>query len=344
MPRVGRARASKGDRLAAYLRGWVLRGLGDFIAALGGDARHYEQRFALPLSHAVPGELTVPGLSMFRLLEACAQELDCPDFGIRLGFAQGRAPIGPVMAGAQSATVGEMLAAAMPYLNLLSPALATELQPMPAGPRMSYLIRVPRAGATRQFEQWCVAINLKALQEVAGSGIRLRSAFFTHAPLLSLRDYTRHFGCPVHFAQSAFGVEYFAADMARPTRENNAEMKALAAGYIDKIALPPDLGLEEQIDALIRKLLPAGRCSIEAIARQQGMSVRTLQRRLADVGLVFDKLVDDVRRDRCVVVLRDRALRMAQVAQLLGYAEQGSFTHAFRRWYGMTPSAWRRNQ
>ena len=37
MPRVGRARASKGDRLAAYLRGWVLRGLGDFIAALGGD-------------------------------------------------------------------------------------------------------------------------------------------------------------------------------------------------------------------------------------------------------------------------------------------------------------------
>ena len=330
--------------MGTYLRGWVLRGLGDFIAAQGGDARRYEQRFALPLLHADPAELTVPGISVFRLLEACAHELDCPDFGIRLGFAQGRAPIGPVMAGAQSATVGEVLAAAMPYMNRLFPALAMELQPQPAGPRMNYLIRVPRAGVTRQFEQWCVAINLKALQEIAGSGIRLRSAFFTHAPLLPPRDYARHFGCPVRFAQGAFGVEYFAADMARPTREHNAEMKALAAGYIEKIVLPPDLGLEEQIDALIRNLLPAGRCTIGTVARHQGMSVRTLQRRLGDTGLVFDKLVDDVRRDRCVVYLRDRALRMAQVARLLGYAEQGSFTHAFRRWYGMTPSAWRRSQ
>lgn len=330
--------------MGAYLRAWVLRGAADVIESLGGDVPHYEQQFGVPLRRADADELTLPGGSVIRLFEACARDLDCPDFGIRLGFAQGRTPIGPVMAGAQAATVGEMLAAAMPYLNRLFPAVALELQPMPAGPRMSYLIRVPRAGSTRQFEEWCVAVNLKVLHEIVGTGICLRSAFFTHTPLLSPRDYARLLGCPVRFAQASFGVEYFAADMARPTRENNAEMKALAAGYIEKIAMPSDLRLEELIDALIRKLLPTGRCSIEAVARQQGLSVRTLQRRLGDEGLVFDKLVDDVRRDRSLVYLRDRALRMSQVAQLLGYAEQSSFTHAFRRWYGLTPSAWRRRQ
>ena len=330
--------------MAAYLRGWVLRGLGDVIEALGGDAGHYEQRFGLPLRHADPAELTIPGGPLIQLLEACARDLDCPDFGIRLGFAQGRKPIGPVMAGAQAATVGEALAVAVPYMNRLYPALAFELQAMAAGPRLNYLVKVPRAGSTRQFEEWCVAINLKVLQELVGSGIRLRSAFFTHAPLLPARHYARAFGCPVRFAQGSFGVEYFAADMARPTREVNDEMRALAAGYIEKIAEPAALALEEQVDALIRKLLPAGRCNIDAVAREQGLSVRTLQRRLEDEGLVFEKLLDDVRRDRSVVYLRDRALRMSQVARLLGYAEQSSFSHAFRRWYGLTPSAWRKER
>jgi len=35
-------------------------------------------------------------------------------------------------------------------------------------------------------------------------------------------------------------------------------------------------------------------------------------------------------------------LRMSQVAALLGYVEQSSFSHAFKRWYGTTPSAWRK--
>ncbi|MNR51417.1 HTH-type transcriptional regulator VirS [compost metagenome] len=71
------------------------------------------------------------------------------------------------------------------------------------------------------------------------------------------------------------------------------------------------------------------------------VSVRTMQRRLDERGLVFEKLVDDIRRERAASYLDDPALRMSQVAGLLGYVEQSSFSHAFKRWYGMSPSAWR---
>ena len=44
--------------------------------------------------------------------------------------------------------------------------------------------------------------------------------------------------------------------------------------------------------------------------------------------------VDLAKRD-----LADRDLSISQIAWLLGYRDVGSFTHAFKRWTGDTPSA-----
>jgi AraC-like DNA-binding protein len=58
--------------------------------------------------------------------------------------------------------------------------------------------------------------------------------------------------------------------------------------------------------------------------------------------LAFEKQVDDIRRERAALYLGDPTLRVSQIALLLGYAEQSSLSHAFKRWHGMSPSAWRR--
>ena len=328
--------------MTAYVRGWVLRGFADLIQQLGGDAQLYESRFKLPLRRADIGELSLPAAPLIRLLEACAEDLACPDFGIRLGFAQGRDPIGPITTGMQADTLGEALEAAVSYMNMLNPALELELQRTPKGPRVAYLTKVPRPGMTRQFEEWCLAINLQVTRHLVGNNVRFRGVYFSHAPLLAANFYARVFGCPVRFSQGSFGVDYFAGDMARPTREHNTEMKAMAADYIGKIAGPSKLAFEDQMDALIRKLLPQGRCQLDSVAQEHCIGIRTLQRRLEDKGLVFEKLVDDVRREQAALYLGDRGLRLSQVAVLLGYVEQSSFSHAFRRWYGVTPSAWRK--
>jgi AraC-like DNA-binding protein len=63
------------------------------------------------------------------------------------------------------------------------------------------------------------------------------------------------------------------------------------------------------------------------IAPQKFVSVRTLQRRLRAEGLVFERLVDDVRREQAITLSEDRTLPLSDVAGLLGYVEQSSFSH-----------------
>ena len=71
------------------------------------------------------------------------------------------------------------------------------------------------------------------------------------------------------------------------------------------------------------------------------LTERTLQRRLADEGTTFREVVDEVRCDRASALLRDPDVRVADVAYAVGYDEVTSFTKAFRRWTGESPTDFR---
>jgi AraC-like DNA-binding protein len=80
--------------------------------------------------------------------------------------------------------------------------------------------------------------------------------------------------------------------------------------------------------------------TIDAVARILGTSGRTLQRRLGDERTSFRELIDEVRTSRALALL-DRGASVAELALLLGYAEESAFYRAFRRWTGATPESWR---
>lgn len=72
------------------------------------------------------------------------------------------------------------------------------------------------------------------------------------------------------------------------------------------------------------------------------VSTRTLKRRLAVAGTTFSDLLDDLRRERALLLVDDRALTLDQIAYRLGYSDVANFTRAFRRWTGATPAALRK--
>ncbi len=99
------------------------------------------------------------------------------------------------------------------------------------------------------------------------------------------------------------------------------------------------------IDTVVRgtigKLLPKGQVSLHHIAEAMGISARTLQRRLAEQGLSYSRLVDEVRFSKARELILERQ-KLTDVATRLGYADAGSFTRAFERWAGMSPLQYRK--
>ncbi|MCL4226553.1 MAG: helix-turn-helix transcriptional regulator [Myxococcales bacterium] len=88
---------------------------------------------------------------------------------------------------------------------------------------------------------------------------------------------------------------------------------------------------------------PDGRFrSVDEVARVVHVSTRTLKRKLAACGTSYSRLLDDLRRQRALLLLEDRTLALAEVASRLGYTELPNFTRAFRKWTGTTPGAFRR--
>jgi AraC-like DNA-binding protein len=77
------------------------------------------------------------------------------------------------------------------------------------------------------------------------------------------------------------------------------------------------------------------------VATRLHVSTRTLKRRLAEHGTTFSEILDDMRRQRALLLLENRELAIGEVAARLGYTEVPNFTRAFRRWTGKTPAAYR---
>lgn len=81
--------------------------------------------------------------------------------------------------------------------------------------------------------------------------------------------------------------------------------------------------------------------SMQDVADELHLDPRTLRRRLTDEGTSFRTLVDEVRRALAERLLLEH-VSIESIAHQLGYAETASFTHAFTRWTGSSPSRFRR--
>ena len=86
--------------------------------------------------------------------------------------------------------------------------------------------------------------------------------------------------------------------------------------------------------------LPNG-AAVSDVARALHVSVRTLQRRLTAANTSYREELDVVRSELARQYLQDQEVAIAEVALLLGFADQSSFHRAFERWTGEPPGRWR---
>ena len=61
------------------------------------------------------------------------------------------------------------------------------------------------------------------------------------------------------------------------------------------------------------------------------------------MGTTFRTLLDTVRKDLASTYVHDPDIELAEIAFLLGFSDQSTFSRAFRRWTGNSPSEVRKS-
>jgi AraC-like DNA-binding protein len=91
------------------------------------------------------------------------------------------------------------------------------------------------------------------------------------------------------------------------------------------------------VENAVTSLLPHGGVRADMVAKKLGMSERTLGRRLAQEGVSFSEIVQQLKSTLARYYLEDTPMPISQIAWLLGFEEPSSFSHACKRWTGKTP-------
>ena len=155
--------------------------------------------------------------------------------------------------------------------------------------------------------------------------------------------YEAHFGCAVAFSAPQNVLVFDQADLQRPFVTHNADVLAIVAPQLEAELAQQlaQLSLSDQVKATLKKTLAGQRPELRAVARELGVSTRTLQRRLSDERITFQQLIAEARRELARHYLQHSSLELNETAYLLGYEDPNSFFRAFQQWEGTSPGEWR---
>ncbi len=189
-----------------------------------------------------------------------------------------------------------------------------------------------------------IAALLSLLQRLLAASLRPCRVSFAFAAPAEAHAYEAFFGCPVGFSagttQVDFPIEVLALRLPRSDPGVQQMLDRQAQALL--LALPASDAFARALQQCMLRLLPEGTLSLNRVAAELHLSVRSLQRRLEARGETWSGLVDGLRQQLAQQYLADRALLLSDIALLLGFSEQSAFNRAFRRWNGDTPARARR--
>jgi AraC-like DNA-binding protein len=317
-----------------------LRALFDHVQARGLPAETLLAGHRLDLDER---DARLPESECAALFDRAAELLDDTALGLHVGesIRPGHYGVLGYMA-MNCGTLGEALSRLQRYQ-----ALVLDIGPMQVQMKADELRLSWNPDAERPFRQ-LAEFNLAGLvtfaRWISGRADAPRRIEFNYPAATNLDEHRRIFRCELVFDMPCYAITLPQAWLQRPLIQPDPAMRELMLRLAEKQMLGLARGDAplSKARALVARHLSEGELSLEQLAAQLDMSVRTLQRKLKDEGIGYTQLVDSVRQELADRYLADQGLDLNDLAFLLGFSEQSAFQRAFKRWKGESPGAWRK--
>ena len=329
------------------IRSSIIAPIGTFLAGMGAPVERFLHRAGLPAWVLTDPESLIPTVSVGRLLAHAAHAEGIPNLGAvaaRSGRIESLGIYGRLIR--TSTTLDDALAVAVHLHAAFTSGsemwLASRGEDVELCQAFTAKIDSPD-DAWRQVGQYGAMLMVQVVRLGAGPTWQPRHVDLQVGECTALRDVEPLSLVNARFGQLMTAVPFPRAllDAPLPPLPGDAtagrsvrewEVSAPARDFVGSVA------------QVVETLAWEGYPDIQLTADCIGMSVRTLQRRLAAAGVTHEALVGRARFATAATLLEETDTKILDIALDLGYSDHAHFTRAFRRWAGCSPQQFRRRR
>jgi AraC-like DNA-binding protein len=318
------------------------------VHALGDSAALNE----ILLAHGISAEQLhdpvgrMPYSEAAKLLCDVRDTLQIPHLGLLLGASLHLSALGPLgIASLTQASLGAAQDEFLRYSRTLFPFCDWCVKVSGGNLCIQLTVVGASSGAAQILTEALMLASLNTLefltnQRFTNSLVRFRFP----APPYSSR-FHHAFSCPVQFGADNNELILPAAVRQLSNAFHAPAIHALALGQL-RMQQGTESGQDELADYVLRRAAedPLSPPSLVTLAAELHVSPRTLIRHLGARGLRYQDLKGEVKRQFVASMLRLGNTKIDVLASELGFHDASSFRRSFRRWFGCSPSEFRRRE
>ena len=317
--------------------------LPSILRSFGLDPRPVFSDSGLSLAPFRDPDARIPYAAAGRLLAHCSTATRCHHLGLLLGERAGPSHLGIAGFLARSAPdIGTALQNLVDYLDLHDQGGVPLLVTRGHTTLLGYYILQPGVEAADHIYDLSITIACNIMRSLCGSSWNPTRVLLSRPQPLDLAPYRRVFRAPLVFNAEKNALMFPSSWLGHSVPSGDPLLHDHLEKEAKELRVRKSPNLVRELRTLLYQRLAVEKISVIDIARRLGMEERTLNRRLQAEGTSFRRELERIRYSLSQQLLSETVVPVTRVSTMLGYAEVSVFCRAFKRWSGVSPAKWRK--
>jgi len=285
----------------------------------------------------------IPIETYLRIQDEAAKYINDSYFGLHMGeFAEmgSWSILGYMMMNCKN--LGDAFEKSERYSRIIGNFIQARAEPQSKKIKIIFSTPLLKVSMSRHCFDASLSSGIRLMRSLTSTDIHPLEVSFTSGAPASKSEYERVFQCPVLFGQKENSFTVDTNFIAMPIPMANPGLLEYFERYAENFLTEMERKdtHTRAVTKIILSHLDDEGLSINKVAKEMAVSVRTLQNKLEEEGVIFSNLLRDIRQRLAKQYLREN-YTVEQITYMLGFSEPSVFRKAFKKWSGFTPREYR---
>jgi AraC-like DNA-binding protein len=287
----------------------------------------------------------IPAHQVYELWKQAEAQTKDSHFGLRMGESMQNNPGGNLLFSLMinSPTVYYALDKFCRYHGIMNDAIQPVLEIQKDMASLSWKMNTSWPNPSRHISELMICIFQSILNHLTDNRFEPTEVRFRHAKPKDISVHQNIFPSTILFEQKKDELVLEKSILDRKIFLSDQQLLETVEHHATNLTtrLRSQDSWKDRVLLSINKNMQGNKPVISLIAKDLAVSTRYLQNKLCEENTSFQKLLDKARKEKALHYLKNQDMPLVDIAFLLGFSEQSTFNHTFKRLTGKTPTQYR---